>query len=335
MTKYLHSTVKGGSVVPYTLNPEATMSSSYPQHDSCRDEKIWNQRIPNRIVLGSTLKTDVIDSYSSCCNQYHFCTIHAGLWIGWNTESYSICCFCSLFMFNLERPLPVGLFQTVQAFAVNCHNLLQCSLQFSLQTTYPQSHRGSCVRMSPLMHQPSSQGTTKSVEFRIPFNLKSFFGCADWNKNIQSIKYYKCHVRYPQMISIFGCHLPSAKCANLKDLGSVVKESFHDVLSVQWNINPPGSPICCFQRTFFFCVAWCYYRIVHRVFHTNTHPKIPILLTYRCFQIFFQCPRCQVPSSSYSSILEIRCFLQFLHIISPNISSLTGWWFQPCWKILL
>ena len=71
----------------------------------------------------------------SCRNQYHFCTIHAGLWVGWNTESYSICFFCSLFTFHMERPLPVGLFQTVQAFAVNCYNLLQCSLFHSKQPT--------------------------------------------------------------------------------------------------------------------------------------------------------------------------------------------------------
>lgn len=40
------------------------MSSSYPQHDSYSDDKKRNQRIPNRLVLGSTLKTDVIGSYS-------------------------------------------------------------------------------------------------------------------------------------------------------------------------------------------------------------------------------------------------------------------------------
>lgn len=64
-----------------------------------------------------------------------------------------------------------------------CCQLLQSPavFAFSLQTTYLQSHRESCVRMSPLIHQPSSQRTTKSVECQmgsatwVPFNLKSFF----------------------------------------------------------------------------------------------------------------------------------------------------------------
>ena len=120
----------------------------------------------------------------SSCNQYHFCTIHAGLWIGWNTESYSICCFCSLFMFNMEKPLPVGLFQTVQAFAVNRHNLLQSSI-FSLQTTYLQFYRESCVSFFVLWCINHHPHTTKSVEWVQPLTFHSqvpfFGGYADWN----------------------------------------------------------------------------------------------------------------------------------------------------------
>ena len=201
-------------------------------------------------------------------------------------------------MFNIERPLPVGLFQTVQAFAVNCHNLLQCSLHFSLQTTYPypQSHRGSCVRMSPLMHQPSSQRTTKSVEFPmgsatwVNVSTSSPFLDVPIETRRQSIKYYKCH-RYPQMISIFWCHLPSAKCANLKDLGSVVKEGFHDVLSVQWSINPPGSLICCFHRTLVFAFLGVVTSLFTGCSIPTPIPKFQFSWLIWCLQIFFSMPK--------------------------------------------
>lgn len=126
--KALHTTVKGCSVLISTARRVTSV------------EKKRNQRIPNRIALASTLKTDVIDSYSVTHNMFMSQPIpflHYSCWtLGWLKHwiiFYLL--FCSLFMFNMERPLPVGLFQTVQAFAVNCYNLLQCSLFHSKQPT--------------------------------------------------------------------------------------------------------------------------------------------------------------------------------------------------------
>ena len=93
-----------------------------------------NQGIPNRIALASTLKTDVIDSYSVTHIMFMsqpipflpLFMLDFGLVETRNHILSAV--FAHLFMFNIERPLPVGLFQTVQAFAVNCYNLLQCSL---------------------------------------------------------------------------------------------------------------------------------------------------------------------------------------------------------------
>ena len=123
----------------------------------------------------------------------------------------------------------------------------------------------------------------------------------------QSIKYYKCH-RYPQMISIFWCHLPSAKCANLKDLGSVVKEGFHDVLSVQWSINPPGTDLV-FLRVL-VSLPHCSPGVPYRHQSQNSNS----LDLYDAFRFFFNAQDAKYhPARTPASWRLDVCLLPFLH----------------------
>lgn len=170
-------------------------------------------------------------------------------------------------MFNMERPLPVGLFQTVQAFAVNCYNLLQCSLFHSKQPTCSPTVNlvSEWVRWF-INHHPKGPQNQLKAKWVQPLEYLStsspFFLDLPIETKKTSIKWFP-------------------KIWVLKDLGSVIKESFHDVLSVQTHQLPPWHQSVAYS-TGWFCWSpgWIPYQ-------RRKPQKFQILTTYGLSDVFF------------------------------------------------
>lgn len=206
-------------------------------------------------------------------------------------------------MFNMERPLPVGLFQTVQAFAVNCYNLLQCSLFHSKQPTCsPTVNLVSEWALWCINHHLKGPQNPLNAEWVQPLEYLSTSSPFFWDMPIET---KKTSIKWFPKIWV------------LKDLGSVIKESFHDVLSVQ-HINPPTPDTNLLKLNGWFCWSpgWIPYQ-------RRKPQKFQILTTYRLSDVFFfQWPK--VPSTiqlvlQHPGVETMAfCFGRFLHHSFPS-----------------
>ena len=191
-------------------------------------------------------------------------------------------------MFNMERPLPVGLFQTVQAFAVNCYNLLQCSLFHSKQPTCSPTVNlvSEWVRWFINHHLKGPQNPLNAEWVQplwVPFHLKSFF----WGDMPMETRRHQSND-----FQKFGSSKTSdLSLKKVSMMSSVFKPSTH---------HPWHQSVAYSTGWFCWSPGWIPYQRRKPQKFPNSHD----LWAFRLVLFLFNDPRCQVPSSSYSSILE-------------------------------